>query len=227
MYYSQDKQDEILNTNIFKGFRNGVVVDVGAWDGVCFSNSFFFEKECGWKSINIEPLEDRFNQLVINRPSSINLNIAVHSVDGEADFLSISGNTSMLSGIKANYDPRHITRIENELNELHNESKIVRVHTKRLDTIFREQDIKHVNYLSIDVEGSEMDVIRSIDFNRVFIDVIGFENNYPDKTQPIIDYLKKQNYSRFVIKCDDVFMVHNRSHFRPSFTAPNLPFRVL
>lgn len=213
MYYSQDKQDEILDKHVFRGYKRGVFVDIGAWDGVCFSNSLFFEKELEWTGINIEPHEERFKELVINRPTSTNLNIAINDVEGDVDFLTISGPTSMLSGIKSNYDQRHLSRIELETKELNTEVKAVKVTAKRLDTVFKEHNVRRVHYLSIDVEGSEMNIIRSIDFDYTFIDVIGFENNYQDKTTPIIDYLKQKGYILLPIKCYDVFMIHNRSPF--------------
>lgn len=217
MYHSQDNQDEILETYVFKGYKRGIVVDIGAWDGVVFSNSLFFEKERNWKSINIEPLEDRFKELVVNRPNSINLNMAISDVEGQAEFLAISGPTSMLSGIKSNYDERHIQRISNEMNELKTEAKTVTVSVRRLDSLFKEHKIQRVHYLSIDVEGSELNIIQSIDFEYTYIDVIGFENNYPDKTQSIVDYLKQKDYSILPKKSYDIFMIRNRSPFNPSF----------
>ena len=40
-YYSQDNQDKFLEENIFKGFENGIFVDVGAWDGIEINNTYF------------------------------------------------------------------------------------------------------------------------------------------------------------------------------------------
>ena len=44
MYYSQDKQDEFLEKNIFKGYKNGIFIDVGAFDGKTINNTLYFEK---------------------------------------------------------------------------------------------------------------------------------------------------------------------------------------
>lgn len=46
-YHSQESQDRYLDENIFKGFRNGTFVDVGAHDGLTINNTLFFEKERG------------------------------------------------------------------------------------------------------------------------------------------------------------------------------------
>jgi FkbM family methyltransferase len=215
MFYSQDKQDELLETYVFREHRRGVFVDVGAWDGVTFSNTLFFEKERGWSGIHIEPLKDQYEALVKNRPHSVNLNVAVSDFNGETEFLSIPGPTSMLSGITSNYDPRHIERIALETSALNTQGTTVTVPVRRLDSIFREHNTRRVHYLSIDAEGSEMNIIRSIDFEFTYIDVIGFENNYDDKTRPIIEFLQQKGYIKLPIKSYDVFMVRANSPFRP------------
>jgi FkbM family methyltransferase len=213
MYYSQAKQDEILDKEVFKGYKRGIFVEIGAWDGVCFSNTLFFEKERNWRGINIEPLPDKYADLVKNRPTAINLNVAVNDVEEETDFLAISGDTGMLSGIRTNYDDRHVARIERETAELKTTASTLRIQTRRIDSIFREYNVRRVHYLSIDVEGSEMNIIRSIDFDFTYIDVIGFENNYTDKTLPIITYLEGKGYTKLPFQSGDVFMIRANSPF--------------
>lgn len=216
MFYSQDKQDEFLETHVFKGYRRGTFVDVGAWDGVCFNNSLFFEKERKWTGILIEPLKEHYEELVKNRPNCINLNTAISDTEGEADFLSITGPTGMLSGLVDTYDPRHLQRIENETREFNTTATKIKTPVRRLDSIFREHDIQRVHYLSIDTEGSELNVLKSINFESTYIDVIGFENNYPDKTRACMDFLMKKGYVQLHVKCYDVFMIREKSPFNPS-----------
>ena len=213
MFNSQDNQDVFLERNVFKGYKNGVFVDVGAHDGVLINNTLYFEKYNNWSGINIEPIKKVYNALVINRPNSINLNCAVCNNDGETEFICNDGYTEMLSGIKDNYDRRHFERLNRENSIKGSTTEIIKVNTKKLETIFNETGIKRVNYLSIDVEGAEFEVIKSINFDTVFIDVIGFENNYDDVSYPIIDYLQNRNF--FVIhKSTDIFMMHKHSIFR-------------
>jgi hypothetical protein len=66
--------------------------------------------------------------------------------------------------------------------------------------------------LSIDVEGAEFEVIKSINFDKVFIDVIGFENNYDDVSAPIVAYLTDKGYA-VIHTSMDVFMIHANSKF--------------
>jgi FkbM family methyltransferase len=212
MFHSQDNQDKYLETNIFKGYKNGFYVDVGAHDGITINNTLYFEKNNNWRGINIEPIKKVFDKLVINRQNSINLNCAVCNNDGETDFLCNTGYTEMISGIKDNFDIRHLERLQCENIQHGSITEVIKVETKKLETILHENDISHINYLSIDVEGAEFEVIKSINFDKVFIDVIGFENNYNDVSVPIVEYL--QNKGFIIIHTSiDIFMINKMSIF--------------
>ena len=212
MYASQDKQDKYLEENVFKGHKGGVFVDVGAHDGVSINNTLYFEKYNGWTGINIEPIKEVYDKLLLNRPSSININCAICNFDGTTDFLCNKGYTEMISGIKDTFDIRHLQRLHRENNQTGSTTTIIKVNTKKLETIFEEHKLSHINYLSIDVEGAEFEVVKSIQFDKVFIDVIGFENNFEDTGIHIIKYLENKNYV-VIHKSLDIFMIHKTSVF--------------
>jgi FkbM family methyltransferase len=212
MFNSQDKQDEYLEKNVFKGYKKGFFVDVGAHDGKTINNTLYFETANNWKGINVEPIKDVYDQLVVNRPKCINLNCAIDEKEGQSEFIYNKGYTEMISGLKNHYDPRHHNRLANENNHFGSTSHIINVDTNTLSNIFNKYGVKHVNYLSIDVEGAEFAVIKSIDFDNVFIDVIGFENNYNDTSLPIVDYLQNKGYV-ILHRSMDIFMIHNKSNF--------------
>ena len=212
MFYSQHNQDKFLETNIFKGYKNGFYVDVGAHDGISINNTLYFEKNNNWTGVNIEPIKKVFDNLVINRPNNINLNCAVCNNDGETDFLSNTGYTEMISGIKDNFDIRHFMRLDLENKRYGSTTELIKVNTKKLETILDENNISRINYLSIDVEGAEFEVIKSINFDKVFIDVIGFENNYDDVSVPIVEYLQNKGFI-FIHKSLDIFMINKMSIF--------------
>ena len=212
MFYSQYNQDRFLETYIFKGYKNGFYVDVGAHDGITINNTLYFEKNNNWTGINIEPITKVFDQLLINRPNNININCAICNNDGETDFLCNTGYTEMLSGIKDCYDIRHFNRLNSENKDMGSTTQVIKVQTKKLETIFDENNIKHINYLSIDVEGAEFEVIKSINFNKVFIDVIEFENNYNDVSVPIVEYLQNNGF-KIIHSTGDIFMINKLSKF--------------
>ena len=212
MFYSQANQDRYLEKTIFNGFKNGFFVDVGAHDGISINNTLYFERNNGWKGINIEPIKKVFDNLVINRPNCINLNYAVCNNDGETEFICNTGYTEMISGIKNTFDDRHLERLKKENKTYGGNTEIIKVNTKKLETILNENNVSHINYLSIDVEGGEFEVIKSINFDKVFIDIIGFENNYNDTSVPIIKYLEEKGFV-VIHKSLDIFMINKKSDF--------------
>ena len=212
MYHSQYNQDKFLEVSVFKGYKNGVYMDVGAHDGISINNTLYFEETHGWTGINVEPIKSVFDKLVANRPSAINLNCAVCNSDGETYFLCNKGETEMISGIKDTFDTRHIQRLARENRRFHAKTKTIKVPTKRMETILDDCQVKHINYLSVDVEGAEFEVIRSINFDKVFIDVIDFENNYDDVSAPIIDYLSVLGY-KIISHGSDIIMINEKSLF--------------
>ena len=213
IFYSQDKQDYFLENSVFKGYKSGIYVDVGAHDGITINNTLYFHKNNKWTGINIEPMKSVYDKLVINRPNDTNINCAICNYDGKTEFICNNGYTEMISGIKETYDKRHYDRLDNENKLMNASTEIIMVNTKKLETIFDENNISHVHYLSIDVEGAEFEVIKSINFDKVFIDVIGFENNYNDISVPIIEYLQSKKYVVVINKSIDIFMIHERSIF--------------
>lgn len=212
-FYSQYNQDRTLENCIFKGYKNGVFMDVGAHDGVDLNNTLFFEKTHNWTGFNIEPLDDVYRKLLTNRKNSKNIKCAVSDVNGTSEFMANTGYTEMLSGLKNEYNNRHLERIKGENIREGGRSNVVMVETKTIETICEEDNIKHINYLSIDVEGGEFRVLKSINFDKVFIDVIGFENNYPDEQHIPVNYLKDKGYIQLPHHTADIFMIHKNSIF--------------
>lgn len=216
MFYSQSGQDHFLNTYIFKGHTHGIFVDVGAHDGKTFNNTLFFEETYNWTGLNVEPIPNVYEKLKNNRPKCINLNVAIsNSNNVMKDFMINTGHTEMLSGLVENYDKRHLVRINNEALKHSCNMSVVKVITRTLESVFLENNITNVNFLSIDTEGSEFDVIKSINFNKVFIDVICFENNYDDTFEPIVEYLENKGYFLFKLHAD-IYMIHKDSKFLTS-----------
>lgn len=169
--YSQEGQDKFIYETFFKGQQYGFFVDCGANDGITYSNTKLFE-ELGWNGICIEPIPSAFEKLKQNR-SCYCIEAAVGK-ESEYEFNCIEGYAEMLSGIVDKYDPKHLERIDREIKTYGGSRKTIKV--KGFD--FNKIDVTQINYLSIDVEGGESEIIDSIDFNKFKIKVISLENNY-------------------------------------------------
>lgn len=209
-YYSQVGQDRYLNEEIFKGKEAGYFVDVGAHNGITFSNTYFFEKYTAWQGICIEPLPEIFQQLKNNR-TCICLEGAVSLNLGAEDFLRIDGYSEMLSGLVNEYDPRHIERLNIEQKLYGGTSKTIRVNTYPLQYIFDNYALTDIDLLSVDTEGSELAVLQSIEFPKTHIHCIVVENNYQESD--VQDYLSLHGYELIKkLHWDDVFL-HSKSKY--------------
>jgi len=180
MYYSQYAQDKYLEEKFFSNMREGFFIEIGADDGIDKSNTFFFENK-GWSGICIEPSPTRYKALEKNRNCEC-LNIAISSKMGKVAFLDIVGYGKGLSGIIQNYNPKHVTRINNETknNAKTISKKEIVVDVFPLAELLRARKIRRVNYCSIDVEGSEFDILTSVDFKEVQFDILSIEDPYDD-----------------------------------------------
>lgn len=178
-FYSQHGQDQFLYEHFFSQKQSGVFVEFGAHDGVSLSNTCFFEKELNWEGICIEPLPEVFEKLKQNRTAYC-IQGCVSEKKGVVDFVRLKGYSEMLSGLQEKYDAKHIQRIESEVRNHGGEKDIIQVQCYLLNDLLEVRGITHVDYLSIDTEGGELDILRSIDFNKFDIEVISVENNYKD-----------------------------------------------
>lgn len=152
-------------------------VDIGANDGIIASNTAHYDLNMGWSGICIEPHPRAFIELIKNRPNSTNLNICISDQVGKVNFCVVNGYAEMLSGIENCYHPDHKKRIDAEIEKYGGNRETVKIDSKPLRQVLSENNVKKVDYLSIDTEGSELQIIQSIDFDLVDIRVISTENS--------------------------------------------------
>jgi len=212
---SQIKQDIILDEKIFKGKKNGVFVEVGALDGFGASNTWFFEKERNWSGLLIEPNPVEFNKRNEHpRENSVFENCAISDVEMDINFLSIEGPCNVLSGIVEFYNEQHLNRINRELemyssypegHELFSKKEVIKMKANRLQSLFDKYDMKNIDLISIDVEGAELQVLNSIDFEKTNISVFLIENNYGLEKET--EFLLDKGYYLFGnVQWDSIFI---------------------
>ena len=176
-YKSQYLQDILLDRWLFGGAAGDTFVDIGAHDGIAYSNSFVFEKLRGWRGVCVEPNPQVFARLAVNRQCTT-LNCCVSDAAGTVPFLKISGYSEMLSGMVEKYEPEHRERVERELKQFGGSSEVIPVQTRTLNDIAAECGLAEVTYLSIDTEGGELAILQSIDFKRLYVHAITVEYNF-------------------------------------------------
>jgi FkbM family methyltransferase len=168
---------EWIKDNIDFEDKECFYVDVGANDGLIVSNTAYFDLDLKWKGICIEPHPRAFSELIKNRTNATNLNICISDEEDVVDFCVVSGYAEMLSGIEKFYHSEHKKRIESEIKSHGGNREILKIISKPLRKVLSENKVKKVDYLSIDTEGSELQILKSIDFDAVDIRVISTENS--------------------------------------------------
>ena len=180
-YTSQAGQDKMIKKNFFDGKKNGFFIEIGAYDGISGSNCYHFERFLNWDGVAIEPSTVQFEKLKKNRKCKV-LNNAISDEVKEVEFIQVTEGLTRMSGINDSSFKRNINIISN--NQL-SKTKSIRLKTITFDQIIPKNI--DIDYLSIDIEGGEMNLLKSIDFKINNIKVISVENNIP----------KEQNFKNF------------------------------
>lgn len=206
-YMSQLGQDQLLNERFILNKKNGFFLDIGAHDGMTGSNTYFFEKELGWQGICFEPLPHLFKQLRECR-DCVCINACVGSINGIVSFLHLNSVDEQLSGMCSTYDKRQLDIVMNDLSVYGGNCAVMQLPCVRLMDILEQRGITHVDYLSLDTEGSELEILKTIDFSKVSIDMMSVENNFHE---PFIrEFLATKGFI-FIehVVVDDIFVHAN------------------
>jgi FkbM family methyltransferase len=178
-FASQYGQDHYIWEHLL-GARNegGVFVDIGAYDGVTFSNTAFFERVLGWTGLLIEPNPIAFGELKQQRNADA-ANCGVAPEECVLEFLQCNGYGSMLSCFPDFASPEHLKRVEEAQGEHGFEIERFAIPVKPIAKILEEHEITRADLLSLDVEGMEISVLESFPFTTVPVRICVVEANAP------------------------------------------------
>jgi FkbM family methyltransferase len=200
-YYSQYQQDFIVDS-YFNKKTNGIFVDIGAHDGITLSNTFFLEKYRNWNGICIEPIPEVFEKLKINRKCNL-INGAISDSEGQFKFKRCYGYTEMLSGLEGYRDDEHEKRTIDEIRLFGGSFETVIVQGYLMSKILEQHNIFEIDYMSLDIEGGEFEILSSIDFEKYKIKIISVENNYIHER--IRNLMKRKGYELMITTGSDDF----------------------
>ena len=183
-YSHSDNKNNKLDLKLDKLFNyktNGFFIELGANDGLFQSNTAFFEKNRNWKGILIEPSKKAFELCKKNRTNSLCLNFACVSKDYKKEYI--------LGDFK---DMHPMSSINGSRLKRNN---IVNVPAITLDKIL-DKHLKNnqIDFLSLDVEGYELNVLKGLDFDKyrpkyLLIEIYNYDY---DK---IFNFLELNNYN--------------------------------
>ena len=189
-YYGQMGEDFLL-AKYFEFRRDGFFLDVGAFDGVHLSNSYMFEK-LGWQGICVEPSEVNFSRCRSARPNSICVRAACVSNEDIQHVEFSSEPLGLLSGISV--DEADIRRRYARRGLDYPGLSKISVPAKTLNAILAEYapGVTQIQFLSIDVEGTELDVLAGLDFDRFRPEILVVEANDEESKRAVCESLVKE-----------------------------------
>jgi len=194
-FFSQYGQDETV-MKYYEHKKSGFFVEIGAFDGIHLSNTYALEKH-GWTGICVEPLPQEYALLCKNRTSK-NYNLAV---DYESDKTLEFVVASVLSGDLSRLDT-------NRVEKSHGLETRIPVKTINFTHLLDDANApRFIEYLSLDTEGSEYDILRGLDFTKYTFGYISVEHNYKEPARSNIRELLQENKYIHVREnnCDDDF----------------------
>ena len=214
-YKSQTLQDLFLDRWVFREFEGGQFVDIGAHDGLTYSNTWFFERRRRWHGVCVEPNPSVFKRLMANRMCTT-LNCCVSDTAGMVRFQKITGYSEMLSGIVDKYEVQHAQRIRDEMQEHGGSSEIISIAARTFAEIATEHGLSEINYLSIDTEGGELEILRSIDFRKFFVHALSVEYQIPQR-ETMMALMREQNFEMIKSMGSDLLFLNRKSALYPAY----------
>jgi FkbM family methyltransferase len=167
--------------------RNGYFVEFGATNGVTLSNTCLLEKAYGWNGILAEPFAVWHNDLAMNRSARIDHRCVWRQTGEQLEFIETPANPEY-AGLRARaFDGEYGTA-----RGAVGQSTVVK--TVSLNDLLREHDAPaHIDYLSIDTEGSELDILEAFEFSRYRVDLISVEHAFNDAKREALRVLLVRN----------------------------------
>lgn len=201
-FYSQKGQD-LLVTYFFKNYsaRQNLFLDVGAFDGIGYSNTrLFFEQ--GWRGICVEPVSKNFKKLesLYRGTDVITIRAAAADYEGEM-VLNVAtipwdkdwgSDVSSLSEDALERWPEYVWEKET-------------VPAITLNKLLELNGFKDIDFVSIDVEGHEMSVLRGFDLKKFRPLLLVVEYSNIQERKDLICYMKNQEYFLWVDNGQDIF----------------------
>lgn len=206
MTHSQFGQDINIIKNIYKSKKNGFFIEAGAFDGVKDSNTFLLEKKFNWNGLCVEPNPILAQKLFKNRKCHCFENALYKDDDLLLDFIDTAEFPAAgIGGFVMTNSHKHIS-----------ECPIIKVKTVKLENLLDKINApKFIEYLSLDTEGSEYEILKNFDFNKYKIGYITVEHNFLEENRMLIrnHLLENGYYFHRENNVDDDYILKNLENF--------------
>lgn len=189
---------------MLQGMREGRFVEFGSTDGVELSNTFALESMFGWTGVCVEPNPAYFRKLTENRSAICVERAAMVGPERIVEFVAagvLGTVTDYMASDHYDRDRAGIAAAEG----------VLRVKTMEPNAILALAGGGAPDFISLDVEGAELDILNSIDFSRFDATLWAIEHNYvAEKREAVRVLMAKQGYERVLAQWDDWYFSRER-----------------
>ena len=182
---SQRFQDLFVGWMLNK--RNGIFIEFGACDGINISNTYYLEKYMDWTGILLEPAKSWHNEIKINRPNCIiDFRCVSNKSDDQVDFYE--NKEPALSSLNNNFFSKNSYKVKTiSLND------VVVEYVEKL--LKKSYEVNSIDFISIDTEGSEYEILKNFDLNKYAPKIIIVEHNFDSiKSKQLKELMESHNY---------------------------------
>ena len=172
--------------------RDGFFVEFGATNGIDLSNTYFLETEFNWNGILCEPAKFWKEELVRNRGANLDFDCVWSVTNDEIEFNEVDYKELSTIAEFSNSD-MHIK------DRRYGKTYIVNS-VSLLDLLVRHNAPSVIDYLSIDTEGSEFEILSKFDFSRFSFRFVSCEHNYGSNRERIFQLMISHGYRRILVE---------------------------
>lgn len=201
--------DRWIVEEVFKGMRNGFYVEVGAGDGMAGSCTYVLEKELGWTGILVEPLLSSFQKLKEIRKNSKCINNGLSSSPEVLKYYHFDdwGGYNGFPSLNKFGENQWWEKAKDGAKDTVAQEQDIECVT--LDSVLMENNApKTIDYLCLDIEGAELEVMKDFPFDKYKFKTISIELSPP----PLTDILTKNGYIQVLNPFSEVSWEHYFIH---------------
>ena len=170
---SQVKQSSFVDQQLNER-ENGFFIECGAADGITLSNSLYFETKRNWTGLLVEANPDFFKSLISRNRNVYAANVCLST---QKKIMAVDFKpASLVGGIETYMDDKHAEFV----NKRHGKTPLVKATCFPLASLLYALDVTHVDYFSLDVEGPELEILKTIPFDKITFDIISIEYRVTD-----------------------------------------------
>jgi len=213
-FFSQQGEDIYVYYNfINKIVPDGIFVELGAMDGVKYSNTKFFEDTLKFTGTLIEPT-NQYDSLIYNRPKCKCYNVAVNYNKEKVKFIGDHATAGMIFTMNDTFK----TLLHQNSNEYYVDGEPIR-------EILEKSDIKYIDFMTIDVEGGEQVVLETMNFNiPIYIICIELDGYNKEKDETCRQILLRNGFTFDKRLCINEFWI-NKNYYRKNILYDNSVFQ--